>query len=507
MSEYNTPGATQAGSPLHILLVEDSDVHVTLIREALETCDRQITLEVCRNLAEARVYLEGSCPDLAIVDLLLPDGRGVELLPASREEGRFPIVILTSHGNERQAVEAMKAGAMDYLVKSAATLTELPHIIERSLQLWDHISRRRQAEQSLRESEERFRSFFTTAAAGMVILSPDGGIIQVNPAFCGFIGYREDELRQLTITEITHPDDRGMTSGSYEQIFSGQKRAVHYEKRYLRKDGQVIWGHASVACIMGADQQPLHCICLVQDISERKKAEEDLRQANRELDAFVYTVSHDLRSPLTPIIGFADYLRTEYHDSLDAEAQKMLVEIGKQGHLMLELLEDLLSLARVGHLERPAEPVDLRDVVLEVVGGFWNRLEQCGMTVTLDDLPSLRAPKSLLVQIFDNLIGNALRYAGQQGGTVEVGGERIGNRVRLYVRDHGPGIPAAEQETVFDLFYRGSTGKVVEGTGVGLATVLKIARLYGGNAWVEETVGGGCTFRVEMLDEEGTVDG
>jgi signal transduction histidine kinase len=239
----------------------------------------------------------------------------------------------------------------------------------------------------------------------------------------------------------------------------------------------------------------------VQDITARKQVEEELRKANRELDAFVYTVSHDLRSPLTPIIGFAEFLKEHYRDCLDEQAIDILGEIRQQGLRMLELLEDLLVLARAGQLERPDEPVDCCQVVEEVVTGLASKIIAAGVVVQKKSFPSLRVPKTLLAQLFDNLIGNAVRYAGKEGGLVEVGGERSGKQVKLYVRDHGTGIPVEERDRIFDLFYRGSTGKNVEGTGIGLATVQKIAHLYGGRAWVEEPAGGGSIFWVEMMDE------
>lgn len=359
-----------------LLLVEDSAVHASLIREALAVPELRIDLAIASTLAEARATVAEKRPDLAIVDLLLPDGSGIELLPAEREKATFPIVIMTSHGNEQKAVEAMKAGALDYLVKSAETLTVLPHVIMRTLREWDHIS----------------------------------------------------------------------------------------------------W---------------------------RRRAEKELREANRELDAFVYTVSHDLRSPLTPVIGYAEFLRSHYRDRLlDEQGMEMLGEIGRQGRRMLGLLEDLLILARVGHLERPAEPVDGNAVVREVILGMASQLASAGVTVETSPLPSLRVPKTLLAQVFDNLIGNAVRYGGERGGAIEIGGSRRGDVVTIFVRDHGPGIPEQERERVFDLFFRGSTGCKVEGTGVGLATVQKIARLYGGRAWAEETPGGGSTFYVEMTDAQ-----
>jgi signal transduction histidine kinase len=367
------PGSVLSVNPIHILLVEDSATHVALIRDALAVQGRKITLTIAGSLAEAHARLTDFRPDLAIVDLLLPDGNGIELLLTVREVASFPIVILTSQGNEQKAVDAMKAGALDYLVKSPETLAALPHAIKRALREWHHIT-------------------------------------------------------------------------------------------------------------------------------ERKRAEEELRKTNRELDAFVYTVSHDLRSPLTPVIGYTAFLREHYQDRLDEQAVHILADIDRQAHRMLGLLEDLLALARVGHLECPAEPVDSNEVVREVVLGLMDRLVTAGMTVERGSLPFIRVPKNFQFQVFDNLIGNAVRYAGRAGEAIEVGGERQGERVMIYVRDHGPGIPEEERDRVFDLFYRGSTGKTVEGTGVGLATVQKIARLYGGRTWAEETPGGGSTFWVEVAD-------
>ncbi len=169
---------------------------------------------------------------------------------------------------------------------------------------------------------------------------------------------------------------------------------------------------------------------------------------------------------------------------------------------MLGMMEDLLDLARVGRVERPTEPVDAAEVMEDVLADLGGLLVSTGLTVVKGPLSNVHVSRSLLFQVFDNLIGNALRYAGPQGGPIEVGGERQEKRVRYFVRDHGPGIPPAERSRIFEVFFRGVSGKSSMGTGVGLATVQKIARLYGGRAWVEETPGGGCTFWVEMMDDE-----
>ncbi len=234
---------------------------------------------------------------------------------------------------------------------------------------------------------------------------------------------------------------------------------------------------------------------------KRIEASQDrLKEVNRELESFVYTVSHDLRSPLTPIIGFAQFLKEQYDSRLDAQAHTCLDEIEKQGEKMLSLLEDLLDLAKVGCLKRPGRPVDTMAVYREVIEGFGEQGGAKDFTVPPEHLPSVFIPETLLSQVFTNLIGNALRYAGPEGARIEVGGYRKGWTVRIYVLDHGPGIPQQEKEKVFDVFFRGQASKQTAGTGIGLATVQKIARLYSGNAWVEDTPGGGATIWIEFQD-------
>lgn len=487
---------------IRILLVQNSEFYAAQLRSALESGPQQVKLTVVQSLAQARKCLSEALCDLALIDQDLPDGKGQELLPGDPAAAVYPALILSSREDLRAAVAALKAGAWDYLVKSEGLLSELPEIIARTLAGWQRILEHRRTEAALQESEEQFRSFFESAASGMAIISPEGRPLRVNPTFCRLSGYTEAEAMQKNVLEVTHPDDREDTRRLYGEIATGRRRVIDQEKRYLRKDGVVVWGHATVAGVFGPDGA-LKCFSAnVQDITERKAAEEALIQANRELDAFVYTVSHDLRSPLTPIIGYAEVLQLTCRQQLDEQSLNFLAEIENQGRRMQALLEDLLVLAMVGEVERPALPVDLNAELGEVLLGLGSQMAEAGVTAKQNPLPTaVRLPRSFLTQIFINLIGNAIRYAGAAGSPIEIGGERVGDLVQLYVRDHGPGIPPAERSRIFEVFYRGSSGHHLPGSGVGLATVLKIARLYGGRAWVEETPGGGCTFRVEVQDD------
>lgn len=232
-----------------------------------------------------------------------------------------------------------------------------------------------------------------------------------------------------------------------------------------------------------------------------RQAEKELQEKNRELEGFNYMVSHDLRTPLTPIIAYAQILRDLYHDKLDAQAIDILHEIESHGYKMLEMMENLLTLAKGGVPLCPVEPVDVNVVVRKALADLEKSITAAKADIHVSPLPTVHIPASFLSQIFDNLIGNAVRYAGKEGARVEIGGERRADGVYFFVRDHGRGIPAAEREQIFEPFFRGTAELEVPGSGVGLATVQKIAQTYGGSAWVEETVGGGSTFWVVMTDQ------
>lgn len=265
----------------------------------------------------------------------------------------------------------------------------------------------------------------------------------------------------------------------------------------LRITRFILWAETAFALLL------LLVLTLLSMADQRhqRAAQSKLQQANRELDAFVYTLCHDLRSHLTPVIGYADFLKTSGQNRLEQNTLDLLDKISSSGQRMVLLMEDLLNLAKIGKLERPADPVDTRELVDQVVYDLTGQASPSGSAIKVGSLPSTYIPGTLLAQIFTNLIGNALHYGCHNGCKVEVGGERKGATVRFYVRDHGPGVPPEERARIFDVFYRGSTGKEISGTGIGLATVQKIANLYRGRAWIDDTPGGGCTFWVEMMDD------
>ena len=242
-----------------------------------------------------------------------------------------------------------------------------------------------------------------------------------------------------------------------------------------------------------------HKLSVSRDITKRLEFRRRLQQTNRELDAFVSMISHDLRSPLTPLIGFAELLEERYDDQLDEIGHECIAEIKKTAEKMKDLLEDLLSLSRVGQVKSPDTEVDVTSIAEDVLLEMADKIIEHRAKIVIDPLPKVKIAESLLIDLFRNLLGNALKYAAQHNPTIEVSGQELSDRVRYQVVDYGPGIAAGEREKIFEPFRRGSRSKGVSGTGIGLATVAKIARVSGGEAWVEETPGGGATFIVEFL--------
>ncbi|SEA60481.1 PAS domain S-box-containing protein [Desulfuromusa kysingii] len=245
-------------------------------------------------------------------------------------------------------------------------------------------------------------------------------------------------------------------------------------------------------------ENPTHKLGVSRDITERLEYRRRLQQTNRELDAFVSTVSHDLRSPLTPLIGFAELLDERYGEQLDDIGQDCIFEIRKTAEKMKDLLEDLLSLSQVGKMNIPTSPIDATSIAADVQLELADIVLETGAKITIAPLPSVTIAASLLTNLFRNLLINALKYAVHQNPCIEISGKKYRDRVRYKVIDHGLGIAPEEREKIFEPFKRGIHSKGIPGTGIGLATVAKIARVSGGNAWVEETPGGGATFIVDF---------
>ena len=364
---------------------------------------------------------------------------------------------------------------------------------------------RRKTENTLTESSLKTRLLLNSTAEGIYGLDLEGNCTFFNPAGLKLLGYQgESKLLGRNLHKIIHhtradgsayPADECRICHAYLH-----NRKIHLDDEVLwRKDGSSFpveyWSYP-----LYKDKKTVGAVVSFLDITERKLAEQKLKAVNEELDAFVYTVSHDLRTPISAVIGYSDLLKEAHREELGEKAMELVNIIEQQGEKMAMIVDDLLALATTGKIEPPKQPIDTDEVLRFILTELAGQIKQTGTEVRAKPLPPVQIPESLLIQVFENLIGNALRYAGPSAGPIEIGGERVGEKVSYFVRDHGRGIPLDEQDKVFNAFYRGTSGKQKAGSGVGLTTVQKICHLYGGHARVEDTPGGGATFRVELVD-------
>lgn len=346
---------------------------------------------------------------------------------------------------------------------------------------------------TLVEENKRCHELIELAADAVFMGDPEGNIIDANQSATTLSGYPRRELLGKNLGEFFSAEERERTPLRYDQLKAG--KVIQNERQLTRKDG------GSVEVWMNSRMMPdgtYHTF--MRDNSERKMLEERLRTLVSDLEAFSYTVSHDLKTPLSAILGCLEMLKNSHQASRKVPFHDLLglMEVSAEG--MLALIENLLTLARSGKADRPAEAVDTDELLAAVIADLGPHLEGAEMEVDAGSLPRLYLPGVLAGQIFHNLIGNSLLYAPEPGGTINVSAMRFGNRVRLSVSDRGPGIPEDERERIFDMHYRGGQTCGRSGTGLGLAIVARIAHTYGGHAWVEENPGGGSRFCVELVN-------
>ncbi len=266
---------------INILLVEDEKSHTDLICRSFESTAEQLSVTVTYNLNEARNSISKSTPDLIITDYILPDGKGIELIPADKEESPYPVIILTSHGDEKVAVEAMKAGAFDYIVKSEVTLGDMPRICERIMREWRLITEHKKAEEALKESEKKYLDLYDNAPD--MFFSTDAKTAKFrdcNQAAAIALGYSKEEIIGQHISFITHPDYREIGRKTFQSfVETGVVRNV--ELHFKRKNGSKLDVVLNATAVRDEQGRILYSRSVCRDITEQKKTERALKESER----------------------------------------------------------------------------------------------------------------------------------------------------------------------------------------------------------------------------------
>ncbi len=371
------------------------------------------------------------------------------------------------------------------------------------------ISTQKRIRETLRESEEQFRSAFDFATVGMALVSPEGRWLKVNRTLCAIVGYAETELLEIDFQRITHPDDLNANLTHMQALLRGESPSYQMEMRYLHKEGRIVWVLLGVSLVRDPEERPLHFIAQIQNITTRKQAEEEVRQAreaaeaaNRAKSEFLANMSHEIRTPMNGILGMTELA---LDTPLSEDQKEYLQAIRNSAAALLTILNDILDFSKVeaGRLDLEFLPFDLRDCAAEALKPLALRARDKGLELAYDvrpDVPAVVAGDAgRLRQILLNLAGNAVKFteAGQVSLTVDLDA-REDDEVVLHFRvsDTGIGIPEDKQHLIFEAFTQadGSTTRRYGGTGLGLAICRQLTGLMGGRIWVESRADQGSTF-------------
>jgi PAS domain S-box-containing protein len=378
----------------------------------------------------------------------------------------------------------VRIGGRDYVV---ATVRDLTH--------------RRQAEAKLR----LFRELLDRTRDAIFVVAPENGqILDANQGACTLLGYSSPELLQLTIPqfvlELAPPD-----AWTQEMRIYRREQMRRVERTVRRRDGTTVPVEAWVSLVHWDHSD--YTVAVVRDVTNRKRAErltarhaQELARSNFDLEQFASVVSHDLGAPLSVIAGLAQVLERQPAGQLTPQARDWLQRIVREVDHMGHLIDGLLGYSRVTSWGRPLAPVDCAAAYAEAMENL-QPLWEDDATVTRGELPVVKGDQVQLVQLFQNLIGNALKYRGEQPPRVHVSCERVNGNWQLCVADNGQGVEQEMAGRIFDIFQRGNCGDR-PGSGLGLAICRRIVQRHGGRIWVEPNDGGGAKFYFTLPTEE-----
>ena len=364
---------------------------------------------------------------------------------------------------------------------------------------------RRHAEELERRVAERtaeldaanrgYEDLYNNAPCGYHSVDRDGKFVRMNDTELRWLGYtREEVIGRMGPADLHTPESLKLFRARFAQFKqTGVARDVEYELR--RKDGSVLPVLLNATAVRDANGEFVMSRSTVLDDTERKRAREETQAANRELESFSYSVSHDLRAPLRAVDGFARIIEEDYGERLDDEGRRLLGVVRASSRHMGQLIDDLLDFSRLGRLAIDKRRVDMAALAREVAG----ELPSSGARIEIAALPPAHADRALLRQVWSNLLGNALKYSGKRpDARVEVGGREEAAETVYWVRDNGVGFDMRYAQKLFGVFQRLHGMDEFPGTGVGLAIVQRVVSRHGGRVWAEGRVGEGACFHFSL---------
>ncbi len=370
----------------------------------------------------------------------------------------------------------------------------------------------KESEERLRTSEERYRAVVQSQTEFIARFLPDGTITFVNDAYCRYFGLSCEDLIGKKFLPHTPEKDRGRLS-EYFTSLTPEMSFGSIEHQFITPDGEVRWHQWNDLAIFDDNGTIIEYQSVGRDITGAKLAAEEIKklneelerrvkerttaleEANRELESFSYSVSHDLRAPLRAIDGFSVILLDMLKSSIDPQSRRYIEKIRENTRDMSRLIEDLLNFSRMSRQSLLRMPVKPDEIAAETLNELRADRQGRNIEFVIGTLPDAQADPLLLKLVFSNLLTNAIKFTRDRDpARIEIGALRPAGKVVYFIRDNGVGFDMQYANKIFGVFQRLHTGSEFEGTGVGLAIVQRIIHRHGGKIWVESRPGEGTTF-------------
>ena len=495
---------------MKILLVDDNRENLVSLEASLESLGQSLVL--AQSGMEALRYLLEDDFAAILLDVKMPEMDGfqtAELIRARKRSRHTPILFLTGYKSDEHLFRGYDLGAVDFLFKPI-----VPEILRSKVGVFVELSRntallRRQTE-VLGKAEQKFRSLLEAAPDAMIISAEDGRISLVNSQVEVFFGFRREELigedvRRLVPDWSVHVSNAAPGSQTQMELWAQKKNGHQFPVEISLSPLQTEEGLLVTTAIRDITQRrraedavrELN-LTLEQRVAERTqellRSNEALRQSNDDLNQFAYAASHDLQEPLRMVALYSQMLQRRYGDKLQADADEYISYIVGGARRMEQLLRDLLSYSQTGSSgEGPIHPVDVAGALRKVMLNLQASIDQNRASVTCDSLPVVHAHEIRIVQLLQNLVGNAIKYRSTEPPKIHVRAEHREADWMFSVEDNGIGIDGEYATEVFRIFRR-LHGQAYPGTGIGLAICQRIVEGYGGRIWVESAPGQGSRF-------------
>ncbi len=407
--------------------------------------------------------------------------------------------MLTSGKVEVEAIGMRKDGSFFYKQVTMVTAFDEKGIFNGHHCFMKDITERKLTERALQESESKYRQIVELAEEGIWVIDHNARTTYVNQAMARMLGYEELEMLGRPIFEFMDEPEKQLTS----QYFDRHKQGIgeKHESKLKTKDGKDIWTYMSASPVMDQKGNLLSSCALVYNISERKESEQqmlqltaELKRSNEELEQFAYVASHDLQEPLRAVTSYTQLLAQRYQGNLDAKADKYINHIVDGASRMQQLINDLLAYSRLGTKAQEFEAADCQAAVQQSLCNLQIAIAEKQAVITCELMPTVMADEFQLVQLFQNLIGNAIKFCSQDVPIIQIAAIIQDDEWLFSVRDNGIGIDSEYADRIFIIFQRLHSRREYVGTGIGLAMCKRIVERHGGRIWVESLSGEGATF-------------